>query len=74
MIALPEYLEKKLITLAHRKQATTDKILEWALQSLEYDLDDADLGDQALADIASGKEKVLSLEEFNKELANELDS
>lgn len=74
MIALPEHLEKKLISLAHRKKVTTDTIIEWALQSLEYDLDDADLAEDALADIESGKDTLIPLEQVKQELANEMAS
>jgi hypothetical protein len=70
MITLPEYLEKQLITLAHKKNATTDKILEWALKSLEYDLADSDDAEQTLADIKTGKEPVLTLEQFNQALTS----
>ncbi len=74
MITLPEHLEKQLITLAHKKNVTTDKILEWALKSLEYDLEDIELGEKALADIEAGKESVLTLEQFNRTLAHDVDS
>jgi hypothetical protein len=73
MIALPEHLEKQLITLAYRQNATTDKILEWALKSLEFDLSDVDHAEQALADIESGKDTLLTLDQFNKALANDVD-
>ncbi len=73
MITLPEHLEKQLITLAHKQNATTDKILEWALKSLEYDLEDIELGEKALADIEAGKTTVLTLEQFKQELADDVD-
>jgi predicted DNA-binding protein len=64
MVTLPEYLEKKLIVLAHRKQVTTDKILEWALKSLECDFNDTDLAEETISDIATGKEQTVSLSEY----------
>lgn len=73
MITLPEHLEKQLITLAHKKNATTDKILEWALKSLEYDLEDIELGEKALADIEAGKTTVLTLDQFKQGLTDDMD-
>jgi predicted DNA-binding protein len=73
MITLPEHLEKQLINLANRKNATTDTIIEWALKSLEFDLDDAEMAEKIISDIESGKEKVLTLNEFNKALEDGLD-
>jgi predicted DNA-binding protein len=74
MITLPEHLEKQLIVLAHRQNATTDTILEWALKSLELDLDDVDHAEQVLADIESGKDTALSLAQLNEALTDDLDS
>jgi hypothetical protein len=62
MITLPEHLEKQVIGLAHRQNATTDSILEWALKSLEFDLNDIDLAEQTLTDIEAGKEAVMPLD------------
>ncbi len=74
VITVPVYLEQQLISLAYKEKATTDKIIEWALKSLEFDLADVDDAEEAIADIKAGKDTVLTLDEFNKALANGLDS
>jgi hypothetical protein len=73
MIAVPVHLEQQLISLAHKERATTDKIIEWALKSLEFDLVDVDDAEEAIADIKAGRDTVLTLDEFNKALANGVD-
>ena len=74
MIIMPEHVEHRIINLCAREKASTDKILEWALDSLEFDLSDVDDAKSAIAEIEAHGDKVLSLDEFNKALAHGLDN
>jgi predicted DNA-binding protein len=66
MITLPEYLEQPFKRLAEQKHQSADKLLAQLIEEYLEDYHDIQLAEQAIAEINSGKAKVLSLADARK--------
>jgi predicted DNA-binding protein len=71
MIAIPHDLEQPFLEMAKREHKSPSELLAQLLAEILEDYHDARLAEQAIKDIESGKDKVISLVEARK-MFNEL--
>ncbi len=73
MIAVPAYLEESFLHVAEVEHQPVSKLIETALIEFLEDYQDARIAEKAIEQIRRGEDKLLTLEEFNQALANDLD-
>lgn len=71
MMTIPVYLERQILNAARQNQIAPDKLVEQVIIEYLEDLEDIAAIELAKQEIERGESRLLTLEEFKKEL-NEL--